>query len=155
MSLTVGSKAPDFEGRTDDGQVLRLYDTLKNGPVVLYFYPKDETPGCTKEACTFRDNWGEIKDLGASVLGVSSDTVESHKSFKEHRKLQFTLVSDTGGKIRSMYDAKGALLPDRVTYVIDPDGTIKHVYKSQLNASRHASEAINALKLMSQKQSRE
>ena len=148
MVLGTGTKAPDFEGKTDEGKEIQLYGLLKEGPVVLYFYPKDETPGCTKEACTFRDNWDEIGELGAKVLGVSSDSVESHKAFKEHRKLQFTLVSDPDGKIREKYDAKGRLIPDRVTYVIDSGGQITHVYKSQLNASQHAAEAINALKLI-------
>ncbi len=145
MVLEMGSKAPDFEGKTDDGRTLRLYDELKNGPVVLYFYPKDETPGCTKEACTFRDNWDDIRALGASVLGVSSDSVEAHKSFKEHRKLQFTLVSDQDGAIRRMYDAKGRLLPDRTTYIIDTDGNIVHAYKSQMSPAKHVEEAIEAL----------
>ena len=148
MALSMGTRAPDFEGKTDEGSQIRLYEVLNSGPVVLYFYPKDETPGCTKEACTFRDNWDEIRELGGTVLGVSSDSVESHKSFKEHRKSQCALVSDPLGKIRSMLQAKEDLIPDRITYVIDTDGTIKHVYKSQLNASRHADEAINALKVL-------
>lgn len=146
MSLETGTKAPDFEGKIEDGSSVKLYDLLKNGPVVLYFYPKDETPGCVKEACTFRDRWDDIKDLGGTVLGVSSDGVESHSSFKEHRKLPFSLLSDSGGKIRQSYQAKGRLIPDRVTYVIDTDGIITHVYKSQLNASQHPEEAIDALK---------
>ncbi len=148
MVLTNGSKAPDFEGKTDANETIKLYDVLKNGPVVLYFYPKDETPGCTKEACTFRDNWDEISKLGATVLGVSSDSIESHKSFKEHRKLQFTLVSDPDKSIRVMYEAKGSFLPDRTTYVIDTDGKIVHSFKSQMSPAKHVEEAISVLKKM-------
>lgn len=146
MTLQAGEKAPEFEGEIDDGSKVVLSEMLKKGPVVLYFYPKDETPGCVKEACTFRDRWSEIIELGATVLGVSSDDVESHKSFKEHRKLPFSLLSDPEGKIRLTYKAKGRLLPDRVTYVINSDGVIKHVYKSQMNAAQHSEEAIQALK---------
>lgn len=146
MVLEKGTKAPDFEGMTDRDEKMRLYDLLEKGPVVLYFYPKDETPGCVKEACTFRDNWDEISSLGAMVIGVSSDTVESHKKFVANRNLQFPMVSDQGGKIRVMYGAKGRLLPDRVTYVIETDGTILHVFKSQLNPASHAAEAIAVLK---------
>lgn len=150
MTLAAGTKAPDFEGSADDGRTLKLSELLKEGPVVLYFYPKDETPGCTKEACTFRDNWDEIRKLGATVLGVSSDSAESHRKFKENRKLQFPLLSDEDGSIRKMYEAKGRLLPDRVTYIINTDGNITHVYKSQLNASQHAAEAITALNSIKQ-----
>lgn len=152
MSLETGTRAPDFEGQIEDGSKIRLYDVLQEGPVVLYFYPKDETPGCTKEACTFRDNWDDIRNLGATILGVSSDSVDSHKSFKEHRKLQFSLVSDSGGSIRKLYDAKGFLLPDRVTYVIDRDGTILHVFKSQVSPAQHSQEALEALKKINERQ---
>ncbi|QRF75208.1 putative peroxiredoxin [Thermoplasmatales archaeon] len=151
MAIKVGEKAPDFKAVSDTGSSITLSDALKDGPVVLYFYPKDETPGCTTEACTFRDRWDDIKKLGATILGVSSDSLESHKKFKEKRNLPFTLLSDPDKSIRKLYGATGAILPPRITFVIDSDGTIRHVYNSQLNARNHAVEAINALNLIRQK----
>ncbi len=148
MTLRIGDKAPDFSGQTDDGQMITLSDKLKEGPVVLYFYPKDETPGCVAEACSFRDRWSEIQKYGATVLGVSSDSVESHRNFKSHRNLQFTLVSDEKKEIRKAYGATGTLIPSRTTFVIDKGGVIREVYNSQLNASNHAEVAIKSLEML-------
>jgi peroxiredoxin Q/BCP len=145
--LKVGDKAPDFSALADNGEKISLSEKLKDGSVVLYFYPKDETPGCTAEACSFRDNWDEIRKLGATVIGVSSDSVESHKKFKNNRKLQFTLVSDESKEIRKLYGATGTLIPPRVTFVIGGDGIIREVYNSQLNATKHVEIALNSLKL--------
>lgn len=146
--LSKGDRAPDFEAISDTGEKVRLSDYLKRGPVVLYFYPKDETPGCTAEACSFRDKWDEINSLGATVMGVSGDSPESHRKFKERHRLNFMLLSDPDGYIRKLYDAKGFLIPPRVTYVISQDGTIYHVFNSQMQASRHSAEAMEALKRM-------
>ncbi len=146
MALNIGDEAPDFEALTDSGNKLRLSEILKGNEVVLYFYPKDETPGCTAEACSFRDSWDDLKDLGATVVGVSSDSTDSHRKFKEHHKLQFTLVSDQGKEIRRLYDVKGSILPPRTTFVISRNGKIAHVYNSQMNAKHHVEEAITALK---------
>lgn len=146
MALNVGDTAPDFEAHADNGSTLKLSEILKEKEVVLYFYPKDETPGCTAEACSFRDHWDDIKGLGAEVIGVSSDSTEAHKKFKEHHKLQFTLVSDQGKEIRLKYGVKGSILPPRTTFVISKDGRIVHVYNSQMNAKHHVEEAISALK---------
>ena len=148
MALNIGDRAPDFEAHTDSGAKIRLSEILMNREVVLYFYPKDETPGCTAEACSFRDHWDDIKELGAEVIGVSSDSEDSHKKFKDHHKLQFTLVSDPNKEIRRMYDVKGSILPPRTTFVISKDGKIIHVYNSQMNAKHHVDEAIYALKKM-------
>ncbi|MCL4333775.1 MAG: peroxiredoxin [Candidatus Thermoplasmatota archaeon] len=145
MPLKVGDRAPDFSGVTDSGENIKLSEKLKDGPVVLYFYPKDETPGCTAEACSFRDNWENIKKLGATVIGVSSDSVESHKKFKENRNLPFTLIADEKKEIRKAYGATGALIPPRITFVIDRDGIIREVYNSQLNATSHVEVAIKSL----------
>ncbi|MCL5874214.1 MAG: peroxiredoxin [Candidatus Thermoplasmatota archaeon] len=145
MPLKVGDRAPDFTGLADSGETIKLSEKLKEGPVVLYFYPKDETPGCTAEACSFRDNWESIKKLGATVLGVSSDSIESHKNFKSNRNLQFTLVSDEKKDIRKAYGATGTLIPPRITFVIDTNGVIREVYNSQLNAANHADVALKAL----------
>lgn len=146
MALNIGDNAPDFEAHTDSGASLKLSEVLKKGEVVLYFYPKDETPGCTAEACSFRDQWEDIRELGAEVIGVSSDSAEAHKKFKENHKLQFTLVSDQGKEIRKLYDVKGSILPPRTTFVISREGKIVHVYNSQMNAKHHVDEAIAALK---------
>lgn len=146
MALNVGDKAPDFEAVTDGDEKLRLSEVLKEREVILYFYPKDETPGCTAEACSFRDEWDTIKEMGAEVIGVSSDTAESHRKFKENHKLQFTLVSDRDKAIRTMYGVKGSLFPPRTTFVISREGKIVHVYNSQMNAKHHVDEAVTALK---------
>ncbi len=149
MQLKVGDRAPDFTGLSDDGGKISLSDKLKDGPVVLYFYPKDETPGCVAEACSFRDRWDEITRLGATVLGVSSDSLESHRKFKSNRKLPFTLISDESKDIRKAYGATGTLIPPRITYVIDKRGIIREVYNSQINASNHVEVALKALKSLS------
>lgn len=149
MQLKVGDRAPDFTGLSDEGGKISLSEKLKEGPVVLYFYPKDETPGCVAEACSFRDRWDEITKLGAIVLGVSSDSLESHRKFKSNRKLPFTLISDESKDIRKAYGATGTLIPPRITYVIDKSGIIREVYNSQINASNHVEVALKALRSLS------
>jgi peroxiredoxin Q/BCP len=150
--LKVGDIAPDFEGISDNGERIRLYEFLKSYHVVLYFYPKDDTPGCTREACSFRDSWNEIKKYNAIVIGVSSDTIESHRKFKEKYTLPFILISDTDGKIRERFGVKGFVIPARVTFVIEKGtGRIVHIYNSQLFPSRHVKEAIKALTTLMQK----
>ena len=117
-------------------------------PVVLFFYPKDDTPGCTKEVCAFRDDHEEFGRLDAEVIGISSDSVESHRSFAENHDLPFTLLSDEGGKVRQLYGVPNTLglFPGRVTYVIDREGVVRHIFSSQLAASRHVQEALEALR---------
>lgn len=151
MALRVGARAPDFTAVSDTGEKVTL-QSYRGSWVVLYFYPKDETPGCTKEACAFRDNWDTLKEMGVVVLGVSSDDVESHRKFKEHHSLPFTLISDRDKSLRKLYDVKGSLIPPRVTYLIDEEGTIRWVYDSQLNAERHALGALEALRGMARAQ---
>ncbi|QXJ29357.1 peroxiredoxin [Saccharolobus shibatae] len=144
--VKVGDKAPLFEGIADNGEKISLSDYIGKHNVVLYFYPKDDTPGCTREACAFRDNWNLLKDYDVVVIGVSSDDVDSHKKFKEKYKLPFILVSDPDKKIRELYGAKGFILPARVTFVIDKKGMIRHIYNSQTNPANHVNEALKALK---------
>ena len=143
MKLKIGDLAPDFEGVTDEGRKIRLSD-FRGKYVILYFYPKDDTPGCRVEAVTFRDNYEELEKLDAVVIGVSGDSVESHKKFKQKYSLPFILVSDVDGKIRELYGAKGLLIPPRITFIIDKEGKIMHIYSSQLNPSSHVSEALKA-----------
>ncbi|AGO60044.1 peroxiredoxin [Ferroplasma acidiphilum] len=152
MALKIGDKAPDFKANDELGKTVSLADFRGKSPVVLYFYPKAETPGCTAEAKCFRDNWDAIKPLGAIVLGVSSDSEEKQKSFKDHYKLQFTLLSDKNKSIREAYDAKGFLIPARITYIIDKQGIIRGVHNSQMDPKSHIDFAIKTLKEISSTQ---
>jgi len=144
----VGDPAPDFTLPSQTGEEITLSDVLRRGPVVLYFYPKDETPGCTAEACGFRDSYEVFKEAGAEVLGVSSDSVAAHEGFATRHRLPFTLLADQGGRIRKRYGVPATLgiLPGRVTYVIDGGGVVRHVFSSQTGVQRHVSEALDALR---------
>jgi thioredoxin-dependent peroxiredoxin len=145
--VQVGDPAPDFALPDRTGRMVRLSE-LRGKPVVLYFYPKDDTPGCTKESCTFRDQYQDFQDAGAEVIGVSSDTRESHEKFATKYRLPFTLLSDRGGTVRKLYGVPATLglLPGRVTYVIDRGGTVQHVFNSQFQAAQHVDEALKALR---------
>jgi peroxiredoxin Q/BCP len=146
--VEVGEIAPNFTLTSQSGETVSLKDFVGKTAVVLYFYPKDETPGCTKEACAFRDDHEQFRKLQAEVLGVSSDPVESHQQFAEKYSLPFTLLSDEVGEVRKLYGVPNALLgllPGRVTYVIDKEGVVRQVFSSRLNAIRHVEEAIKTL----------
>jgi peroxiredoxin Q/BCP len=121
---------------------------LRDKTVVLYFYPRDETAGCTAEACAFRDSYEVFTQAGAEVIGVSDDTVESHRSFAAHHRLPFHLLSDPGGEVRRRYGVSGflGLLPGRVTFVIDRQGIVRHVFDSQFKATRHVAEALETIR---------
>jgi peroxiredoxin Q/BCP len=146
--VEVGSVAPEFALPSQAGEMVSLKDVLGKKPVVLFFYPKDDTPGCTKEVCAFRDNFEEFRKLDAEVIGISSDSVESHKSFAEKHNLTFTLLSDEGGKVRRLYGASNTfgLFPGRVTYIIDQEGVVRHVFSSQLAVEKHVEESLEALR---------
>jgi peroxiredoxin Q/BCP len=143
--IGVGDKAPDFTLPSQSGEQVRLYDRIGERVVVLYFYPKDETSGCTAEACAFRDNYEVFSDAGAEVIGVSSDSVDRHAAFADHHKLPFTLLSDAGGKVRKLYGVPSTLgfIPGRVTYVIDRDGTVRLIVNSMLNIGGHVKDALD------------
>lgn len=147
MKVNVGETAPDFTLASQKGETVTLSQFRAKKNVVLYFYPKDETRGCTREACTFRDSYELFTDLGAEVIGVSADTVESHKSFAEHYNLPFTLLSDTDDRVRNLYGATSSLgiIPGRVTFVIDKTGVVRHVFSSQLQPEKHVEEARQIL----------
>lgn len=145
--LQPGSPAPDFTLTSQTGLAIRLADYKGKNPVVLYFYPKDDTTGCTKEACRFRDEFENFRKLGAVILGVSDDSTASHQQFSAKYKLPFLLLSDPGGKVRKLYGVKKTfgILPGRVTFVIDREGRIRSVFSSQTEFERHAQEALQAL----------
>jgi peroxiredoxin Q/BCP len=146
--IHVGDKAPDFTLPSQSGDQVRLSDVLGKRVVVLYFFPKDGTPGCTAEACAFRDSHEVFVDAGADVIGVSSDSVDSHVAFSGQHELPFTLLSDKGGQVRRMYGVPSVLglLPGRVTYVIDRQGTVRHVFNSMTRISRHIDEALKTVR---------
>ena len=143
----VGSKARDFILPSQSGEMVNLKDFLGKKPMVLFFYPKDDTPGCTKQACAFRDEYEAFGQLDAEVIGISSDSVRSHKNFAEKHSLPFLLLSDEGGKVRKLYGVPTTfgLFPGRVTYVIDAEGVVGHIFASQLGVEKHVEEAREAL----------
>jgi len=146
--LVVGDKAPAFTLKDQHGATVSLADFNGRKNVVVYFYPKDDTPGCTKESCSFRDQYTAFTDIGAEVLGISSDSEQSHKKFAEKYRLPFPLLADAGGAVRKQFKVPKSLglLPGRVTFVIDKQGVIRHVFNSQLNATKHVDEAIGVLR---------
>ena len=147
-SIRVGDEAPDFVLPDRTGKMVRLSEFRGHKAVVLYFYPKDDTPGCTKESCAFRDGYQDFQDAGAEVIGVSSDSAESHGKFAAKHRLPFTLLADQGGQVRNRYGVPATLglLPGRVTFVIDRSGVVRHVFNSQFQATQHVSEALEALR---------
>lgn len=149
--LKEGDKAPDFELEADDGTRVRLSD-LRGRTVVLYFYPRDDTPGCTKEACSFRDSWAAVKATGAAVYGVSPDTVEKHRAFRDKYGLQFPLLSDRERSVMKAYGAFGQKIMYgrevegviRSTFIIGPDGKVAKAFP-KVKPEGHAGEVLDAL----------
>jgi peroxiredoxin Q/BCP len=143
MALSVGTVAPSFTTIDDEGNTVSLSD-FKGKVVVLYFYPKDDTPGCTKQAQSFRDNYTNYQGKEMVVLGVSMDDQASHKMFKEKYGLPFNLLVDKDGAITKAYDVDGGGYAKRVTYIIDTEGKITHV-DAQVNTSTHAQDILAAV----------
>jgi peroxiredoxin Q/BCP len=146
--IAVGRLAPDFSLPRQDGTPVRLSDYRGKSAVVLYFYPKDNTAGCTAEACAFRDSYEVFKEAGAEVIGVSADSPESHRQFAGQHRLPFVLLSDEDGAVRRLYQVPKwlGLFAGRVTFVIDKQGIIRHTFNSQIAFERHISEALNTLR---------
>ncbi len=154
MKVEVGDKAPDFTLPSQMGDNVTLSEFFGKKNIVLYFYPKDESRGCTREACSFRDSYDVLTGLGAEVIGVSSQSVESHKSFATHYGLPFILLSDVGSKARQLYGVPSTLgiIQGRVTYIIDKKGVVRHIFSSQMHAELHVEEAIKILKEIDKEQ---
>lgn len=144
--LKVGDAAPDFSLLDERGLPVSLKDYLGKKVVVLYFYPKDFTPGCTAEACSFRDDYKPIQDKGAVVIGVSLDSVESHLKFSEKHMLPFTILSDHKKEVAKAYGVLGVggFLAKRVTFIINKDGKITHVF-TKVDVKQHSEEVLKAL----------
>ena len=148
--VEIGDKAPEFALKNQNGETVSLKDFLGKKAVVLYFYPKDMSPGCTKEACAFRDSYEAFKDAGAEVIGISSQSQESHSIFSLRYNLPFTLLVDEGSKVRRLYGVRSSLgmIPGRVTYVIDKEGVVRHIFSSQVDIEGHVNEALKVLKTL-------
>jgi len=152
--IEVGKKAPDFTLPADDGGKVKL-SQLRGKPVVLYFYPRDDTPGCTREACAFRDRKSELAELGATVLGVSTDGVESHGKFRAKHALNFPLLADTQHKVAEKFGAwrekvrfgKKSMGIQRSTFLIDAEGVVRKVWKS-VKVDGHDAQVIAALEAL-------
>jgi peroxiredoxin Q/BCP len=146
--MNVGDLAPDFQLYADDGRAVRLSEELAKGRVVLFFYPKAMTPGCTAESCTFRDRGKEFEELGAQRLGISLDSVDKQHRFSTKHNFDFTLLSDKGGQVAKDFGVKRTLLPftKRATFVIDTDRRVLAIVHSEFDTDRHASEALVALR---------
>ena len=142
-----GQQAPEFTLPSQSGDPVSLADYRGKRVVVLYFYPKDNTPGCTAEACAFRDSHEVFAEAGAQVIGISSDSVGSHEAFAGRHRLPFLLLTDEGGMVRRRYGVRGSLgfLPGRVTYVIDRQGTIRHVFSSMTRIDQHVNDALGVV----------
>ena len=144
--LKAGDKAPDFKLKSQDGTEVKLSDLLTRGYVVLYFYPKDDTPGCKKEACSFRDLNQEFRSAGAEIIGISVDDVDSHKKFHEKYSLNFTILADPDKNVTARYGVKSGIgLAKRVTVIIDKSGIIKKVYPD-VDVTVHALEVLSLIK---------
>ena len=150
-SLQVGDRIPQITLLDQNGQLINISDYTNKQALVIYFYPKDDTPGCTKEACKFRDEFEVFSALHAKVIGISSDDVSSHKAFAEKYHLPFTLLSDVDKKVRKQFGVPtfaGGIIPGRVTYIVDKKGTIRFVFNSMKQPEKHIEKAIEILKTL-------
>jgi len=147
--VRVGDLAPDFSLLDQSNNMIHLSGLVKQNIVVLYFYPKDFSMGCTVEACTFRDNYEAFEEAGVTVVGVSSDSVESHQAFAQKHRLPFILLSDEDSHIQKMYGIQSvfaAFFPGRITYIIDKHGIVRHVFSSRVNMQAHVTSALKIVK---------
>ncbi len=149
--IEVNDRIPSFSLKDQNGNLFNIDSVIGKKNLVIYFYPKDDSPGCTKEACYFRDQFEVFKDVDAEIIGISGQSVESHKKFAEKYRLTYTLLSDEGNKIRKLFGVPTnffGLLPGRVTYIVDKTGKVIYIFDSQINATQHVDESLNILKEM-------
>jgi thioredoxin-dependent peroxiredoxin len=145
--IQVGSTIPEFTLPDQDGNEFNVKDFIGKKNLVIYFYPKDDTPGCTKEACYFRDQYDVFNEVDAKIIGISSQSVKSHKEFAGKYELNFTLLSDKNNKIRKMFGAFSLrIVPGRVTYIVDKKGIVIYIFNSQTEATKHVDEALRILR---------
>ncbi len=147
--VEVGDKLPVFSLPDQDGVTFTSIDYIGKEAMVIYFYPKDDTSGCTKEACKFRDNYENFMDLNVKIVGISGDSIESHKNFVDKYNLPFTLLADTKNEVRKLFGVPGNLfgaIPGRVTYVVNKEGFVIQIYNSMIKAENHIDVALKALK---------
>lgn len=150
MSLKKGDTIPEFTLKDQHGNSFHITDLIGKKPIVLFFYPKDYTPGCTKEVCSFRDSYEEFTELGAEVVGISSDSESSHRKFATTFNLPYVLLSDTRKEVRRLFKIENSLfnlLPGRETYVVDVEGKVAMVFNS-MSPSHHMTKALKAIKSM-------
>jgi peroxiredoxin Q/BCP len=147
-AIRVGDRAPEITFATHSGEEVSLADYRGRQAVVVFFYPRDGTPVCTKEACSFRDAYEQFLALGAAVIGVSGDSADRHQAFAASHRLPFPLVSDKDGAVRRAFGVRKTmgLVPGRVTYVIDKQGVVRHVFSSLFAADRHVQEALEIVR---------
>lgn len=146
--IEIGNQLPLFTLMDQDGEIFNIESVLGKKNLVIYFYPKDDSPGCTKEACYFQDQFEVFKQADAEVIGISGQSVESHKKFAEKYNLTYTLLSDEGNKLRKQFGVPTnflGLLPGRVTYIVDKTGKIVYLFDSQIQATKHVDEAIRII----------
>ncbi|MDG0974270.1 MAG: peroxiredoxin [Crocinitomicaceae bacterium] len=148
MPIKTGDNCPTFELNDQEGRLRASKEFFNKKALVLYFYPKDDSPGCTAQACSFRDAYEDLLELGAEVVGVSGDSLEQHKKFAKKHNLPFTLLADINNKLRKRFGVPTnlfGLIPGRVTYVIDSEGTVRGVFNSQIDVKRHVKKALEII----------
>lgn len=151
MKVTVGSKVPAFELKNQYDELFSVDSVIGKKNLVIYFYPKDDSPGCTKEACSFRDQFAVFADADAMIIGISAQSVESHLAFAQKHRLNYLLLSDTGNKVRNLFGVPSnlfGLIPGRVTYIVDKKGVVVYLFNSQMSAEKHVDEALRILQSM-------
>jgi len=147
--LELNDSIPDFSAKDQFGNTFTLSSVLGKKNLVIYFYPKDDSPGCTKEACSFRDQFDVFNQSDALIIGISSQSVESHKKFAEKHRLNYTLLADEKNELRNLFGVPTnffGLLPGRVTYIVNKAGKVIYIFSSQIQAEKHVEEALNILK---------
>jgi peroxiredoxin Q/BCP len=148
-AIKIGDKVPSFTLKDQNGLDFSSQEFAGKTAMVIYFYPKDDTPGCTKEACSFRDTYSDFRDLNAKVIGISADNVSSHKKFAEKYNLPFSLLADTKNQVRKLFGVPNSMLglvPGRVTYIVNEKGLVTGIYDNMFNSERHIKESLKALK---------